>query len=632
MANKPNLSNRVSVILIIIVGLTTGAGALRGTWHFDDYYTVVHNDALRKPANILNTWRDPSLFSADPMRSMYRPVLVISYILNFLLLGEDPRGFLLINLLLHLVNAVLTWALARSLMQSGGAGTAPAKGGEAGALLAGLIYAVHPAASQGIAYVSDRSAVLATTFILGSLLAYIRWDRRGSVVSLLGAVALFMLGLGTKAIAIVLPAIAVIYHLSFPSVVCSRGDIYVAPIPSGPGRIMWRRAVAGISALSLPGLGYLVLRKAVMGVVLASSLVRPLEENLLTQARAYIHYLRLFLWPVHQSINPYFRTYSDPFDPEVIFSLLVLAGLTAVGLILSLSRRDQGRSASPVPGWRVFGFGLLFMLVSFLPESSIVPLNLVVSERRMIFPLVGYSLSAGAILSLSRGRWRVVIALCLLISMSSLTFLRLRDWRSEESVWGAAVRVDPDWGLLWNNVGLIYLGKGDTFRAMSMFELAARHDRRFAEARLNLGHMYARWGDKERAEKYSREALSLAPAYANAAASLAQLWNESGKREQARRFMHDFASLYPAPRALYLVGVFSEEDGQFDSALDFYRKAVAAAPFDPLPNLALAKLLGNHGRRDEALLYLKRFLSVYPVQDSYRVEALRLANKISSER
>lgn len=595
--------------------MLAGSAALKGAWHFDDYHTIVNNDPLRNPGNILRSFWDPGLFSADPARKMYRPALQISYILNFLLTGEDVRGFLLINLLLHLSNAVMVWAIARKLMFTGwgAAGGAPA-GEELGALIAGLVYAVHPAATEGIAYASARSAVLATTFTLGSFLAYIRYDRRGSPAALIIAAVLFIFGIGAKAIAIFLPAAVVMYHLWF----------------SHEGGIGRRKAIAGVGFIGALAIGYVVLRRILMGVILAESLVRPLQENIQTQARAYMHYFRLFLWPIHQSINPFFPTFPDLFDPQVIASIFALAGLLVVIAVLRM--RGVSCHAPTDPGGnspRLISFGLLWILVSLLPESSIVPLNLVVTERRMILPLVGYSLVLGAVLGMAKARKRAVIAILLILSLSALTVVRLREWRSEERVWSAAVRVDPNWGLLWNNLGLIYIENRNTLRGLQMFELAARHDPMFKEARLNLGQLYAQNGQNEQAEGYYQEALALDPGYVKAAVALAQLWDRADKRAQAREYMRQFAEKYPASRALYLLGAFEEDDGNPETAMGFYYRAVADDPFDPLPNLALSRLLATAGRREKALDHVNQFLKRYTINDSYRQEALRLMSELS---
>jgi len=197
-------------------------------------------------------------------------------------------------------------------------------------------------------------------------------------------------------------------------------------------------------------------------------------------------------------------------------------------------------------------------------------------------------------------------------------------------VWRSAVRLDPDWGLLWNNVGLIYFDRQNTLRAIKMFELASRHDPEFKESRLNLAQFYAHKGLNEQAEKYYKEALTLDIGYVKAAVLLAQLWDREGKGAQAREFMREYARKFPAPRVIYLMGVFEEKDGDAEAALSYYSKAAAAAPFDPLPNLALPRLLAAKGKRGEALAHLEKFLTLYQVNDLYRQEAERMASKFVS--
>lgn len=582
-------------LLIILVGLCAGARGVLGEWHFDDYYTIVNNEALREPSNMLRAFFEPALFSADPTRKMYRPVLVISYILNFVLLGENPKFFLAVNLCLHLINALLIWGILRALI-----------GDKAHiALLGGLIYAVHPACTEGIAYASARSAVLATTFTYSALLCYIKWDKTNSVVYLPVALLLFIVGIGAKSIAIVFFPLVVMYELFFRE----------------HQKDKLRSKIMGVLLAALLSAGYMVWRKIVIGTVLAESLVRPLSENIFTQARAYFHYFRLYLFPIHQSINPYFPTYPS-ITAEVAFSFLGLIILSALGLWLAFSKSPFSKMA---------GFGILWILVCLLPESSIIPLNLVVSERRMILPLGGFAIALSAVLASMRPARRAIVGIVIILCFGVLTSVRLGEWKTEKKVWCAAVQVDPHWSLLWNNLGLLALQENDIHKEEQMFKTAARRDVAFKEARYNLGNLYAMEGLYGEAERMYLEAIEIDPAYEKPVVMLAQQWYKLGERDKALSLLLNFVGKYPATRAYYILGNIFLEEGDWEKALGYYRKSADSAPWDPLPNLELAELMIKSGARNEAVELLQRFLAVYKPSDANRKRAEELLLRITRE-
>lgn len=591
MEKRPAL---IEILLITGIGFLTGIKAVLGEWHFDDYYTIVNNEALREPSNIFRAFFEPSLFSADPLRKMYRPVLVISYILNFLIFGEKPQFFLAVNLCLHLINALLIWWIIRELRGDK----------ESSALIGGLIYAVHPACTEGIAYVSARSAVLATTLTYSALLYYIKWDKTNSIVYLMIAVLLFALGIGAKSIAIVFLPLGLMYDLSFAD--------------KSKNKIM--KKLMGILLVASLSAGYMMWRKIVIGTVLAESLIRPLSENIFTQARAYFHYLRLYLFPIHQSINPYFPTYPT-ITGEVAFSFLALSILSLVSLFLAFKKS---------PSQKIVGFGILWILICLLPESSIIPLNLVVSERRMILPLGGGAMVMAGVIASVPPLPKKIFSIILILCFSALSFVRLGEWKTEKKVWYSAVRIDPHWSLLWNNLGLLALQENNTSKAEQMFKISARKDSAFKEARYNLGNLYAMQGFYGEAEKMYLEAIKIDPGYEKPVVMLAQQWYKLGEKEKALSLLSTFVDKYPATRAYYILGNISLEEGDLAKAFFYYLESADSAPWDPLPNLEFAKLAVRLGAHQKAVEVLKRFLTVYKPSDANRKEAEKLLKTISA--
>ena len=113
------------------------ANALSGSFHYDDFHSIVDNPHLRSLANVPAFFADPDMFSGDPEKSMYRPLLLLTYAFNYAVGGYEPWGYLLVNLLLHVLVSVLVALLAERMLVSARAGW-----------VAGMLFAVHPLATE----------------------------------------------------------------------------------------------------------------------------------------------------------------------------------------------------------------------------------------------------------------------------------------------------------------------------------------------------------------------------------------------------------------------------------------------------------------------------------------------------
>ncbi|MSR84369.1 MAG: hypothetical protein EXS58_15845 [Candidatus Latescibacteria bacterium] len=142
------------------------SGLYLNTWghgfHYDDFHSLVNNPHIRTLAEVPAFFRDPTLFSANPESAMYRPLLLVSYALNYAVGGLQPAGYHLANALLHGINAGLVHRLLLALGQGGLA------------LPAAFIFGLSPVNSEAVNYVSSRSELLMASFFLLACLAHLR--------------------------------------------------------------------------------------------------------------------------------------------------------------------------------------------------------------------------------------------------------------------------------------------------------------------------------------------------------------------------------------------------------------------------------------------------------------------------
>ena len=259
------------LVLAVAPAILPYVPSLGGGFALDDWQLVVQ-DPL---AHSIGNWRDA--FFTDFLRGSlgkdiiyYRPLVTISYQLNYSLFGPDPLAFRLTNILLNALVAVLVFFLGLRLTKS-----AVAAG------LAALAFAVLPSHAESVAWISGRTDVMSVLFMLASLLAFAAsCDRREFNWPLALASSLaFLCALLSKEQALVLPVLLVVYAWI-----------------SGK-RMGASEALKWAAVLLIPLVAFLLVRRSVVGVAVDTHLMNALGRRLLGVGIAYASYLRMLFLP-----------------------------------------------------------------------------------------------------------------------------------------------------------------------------------------------------------------------------------------------------------------------------------------------------------------------------------------------
>jgi protein O-mannosyl-transferase len=353
--------------------------------------------------------------------------------LNYAIFGNSshPAGYHWINVVLHMANALLLFALARRLLS----GHRHAFGI---AFFIALLWGVHPALTESVTNVIGRADLLAAAAVLSGFWMYLKgaeaagWRQFPWLIGLALATAG---GVLSKESAVVLPAIIVLYELIRP------GEKF----PLRPFR--WAIVLRGCAAS-------LIAMAAVLGqraLVLAGSLPAefPFVDNpiagagfwtgRLTAFKVLAHYLRVALWPIKLSAD-----YSYAEIPLVsgklgdwVAWILVAAALSLLPLLYIRSRKAF--------------FFACFGLLNFLPVSNLVfPIGTIMAERLLYLPLIGFV--AAVVIAVEAAGWFArlpgavaVLLVCLLAAgLSARTWMRNRDWQDDLTMATASVRTSPD--------------------------------------------------------------------------------------------------------------------------------------------------------------------------------------------
>jgi tetratricopeptide (TPR) repeat protein len=476
----------------------------------DDLHSIVNNPPLGYHSNPLDFFTKPELFSGTKAE-MYRPLLQLSYVFNFKL-GDSPYGFRLFNLILHLLCAWLVFFLTRSMPCF-----------KKASLVAALLFALHPVHSGTIIYISSRSTLLASFFILLGLLAFIKavnTEKSSSVSWLLGLASALCLaaGLMSKSIAITLPAFAFTYLIFFPAQRKGRGLLLVL-------------LFLGISA------GYILLRYTLdLYTLFPPERPRPVIENLLTQTRVAFFYLRVLLMPVHLSLEYDMARVKSLFDPRFWLSI---AGWTIIFIAALKSERR-----------REIIFSMLFFFIALAPTSTLVSLVVIASERRLYLASLGliWPLSILFMAAIENRKTRaagILIFVLFLACFAGLASSRGMVWKSSHSLWRDTVTKAPGLARAHTNYGIELKNMGLLNDAAREYRMAIKLDPMTTWSYNNLANIYSEQGKYDESKEAYGRALEIAPGNVNARMNLGHLLVDMGEYDEAAGVLEEAVFIAP---------------------------------------------------------------------------------------
>ncbi|MBT4612796.1 MAG: tetratricopeptide repeat protein [Gemmatimonadetes bacterium] len=563
------------VILIGLVLLAYG-NSVSGSFHYDDEHSIVRNASIQKLSEIPNFFVDISAFSGDEGKGMYRPLLLVTYALNYTIHELNSTGFHVVNVLLHALCSLLVWCLASSGLAPmyDREGCPQAQGHPQAAWIAAALFALHPALTEPVNYVSSRSETLMALFFLLTLYLHTRKPSNESIS--VGARLTLVLALLSKETAIVLLAILPLIDLWNPR---ERVSMRQMAVRHGP---YWL-----IGGLYL----YMLFWTDFLGSG-GTEQVRDSLSQFLTQVKAPAYYLSLLALPSHLSVDHAFSV-SDRVSPVVVFGL----GLILTILFVSL----RGRRT-----WPQLTFSLLVGACVLLP-TSVVPLNILVNERRVYLVLAALCIASPSLLDL-RLRGGTILTLVLL---TLLTVQRNQVWATPLSLWQDAVSRGARSYTAIVNLGKALQEAGEVERAIAAYRRALSIDAERGDAYNNLAVVQHEAGRVAEAIHHYQSALEHSPEMEEIHHNLAVAYQESGNLQ---------ASVKSFERALELDGnnggLWSNY-GQLLLAMSdpvnaekAYREALRLLGERPEPANGLGNALSAQGRVAEAVDAYRLALSV----------------------
>jgi tetratricopeptide (TPR) repeat protein len=570
--------------VILLAGALTYWNSLDGPFVFDDRGTILDNRSIE------TLWDRAVLFAPHETPTAGRPVVNISFAINYALGQRDVRGYHLGNLAIHLACALLVFGCIKRTVESVDFAFASA-----------LIWTVHPLNTEVVNYLTQRTESLMALFYLLTMYASIRAvreQRRARWQAL--AVLACALGMACKESMVTAPLMVLIYDRvfifdSWANALRARGRFYAALAAT------WA-VLAAVMATAPRGLS----------AGFSAHDAAP-WTYLLNQTVMMTHYLWLAIWP--RALTLYYGwpmplTLADVWPLGLMVDALLL--MTAVALF------RQPR----------LGFLGVWFFLTLAPSSSIVPIATEVgAERRMYLPLIAVVILAvvAAVYLWKRlcRTWPALsprtaaAAVCSIFAvtapLAAQTIARNRDYASSLRLAETTLEHWP--------TPAAHSMLGTELAAAGRFAEAESHLRQaapdFPPARYYLATVLARGGKTDEAIAAFREFIRLQPPELDqvylARGQLGDLLMKSQRVPEATEQFRQMLTARPGDtesKALLANALVRQQS--YTEAIELYRSVLTARPDDVRVLGGLGIALASSGRMDEAVPVFRRAAEIEP--------------------
>ena len=588
-ASSPPSWKGIAVVLVLT--FAAYIPTLRYQFVHDDRGQIVENPAV-------HSWHFvPSYFTSQvwagvmpgELGNYYRPLFLLWLRINDAAFGNHAWGWHLTTVLAHVLATLLAYLLVLSLGVSGDA-----------ALVAALVFGLHPAHIEAVAWISGATEPLLGVLLIASFLSYIRWRRTSRLNWRLASVALFALALGEKETAMIVPGLLLAYDWIFGSSLTGPPDDARPQSANTTGQnddlFQWCvSALRRIWPYLLVILLYLPAR--VYALKALSHPMTPISKAQLamTWPSLICFWIRHLIWPVGLSTFYDLPAVLHPTLRNFTFPLIFDVG--AAALLVAVARRS--RSAAFAAVWLVLPLIPLLDLRVFVADDF-------AHDRYLYLPSVGLAILAGlglkkvcaggvqslsADLKVSATLWGraarrlgmpaalLAASLCLAAVLGYGTVTQSFYFRDNLTFYAYNNSMAPHNLAAETNYGTILAERGMYAPALEKFNDVVDHNPTYWPAVYNLGLTHYKMGHLPEAEKYFLEAIRINPQKADEYFFFGMALFKSGRTDEAIAAARRAIALNPTGFAYHFaLGVMLKAQGDLAGALREFKAELAVNP------------------------------------------------------
>ena len=504
--------------------------SLKGGFVYDDNF-FADRPELRDSSSLLRVWTEPYL-PQNLAAGLYRPLAVFSFALNFILFGESPVSFHLVNIILNGIVIFLVFLLVLKIF-----------GDRKLASIAALFFAFLPIHTESVAFIKSRDEILATLFAIWSWLLFISATEGGNRLNwkkIAQSTLLFLLAVFSKELIIIVPAL-------FLAV------FWIRPAPLGGRTAKWGGVLKAASGFLITGAFYLWLRFQILGPYAFGGdksyfAINPLgfvdfQTRIWTAFKIAFMYIGKTFVPLNLSATYHYNhlTLVSYFlnSWQAVAGFVILAGL----LFLFFWKRTR---LTPL------GIGALSFLIPYLVISKIIfKSGDILAERWMYFPSIGLSIMAAYLILFIYKRRRnlaIVVFGVVLAVYAAIIIPRNKIWLSDENLFRSMIKTAPNSVQGHSNLASWYMRNNKTAEAKSEAEAGFAIDKEYPPLLNTIGGIAFKDGNYDLAETAFLKAIELAPHIPTGYINAGRLYYLTGQYEKTKEMFDAALGAYAYPK------------------------------------------------------------------------------------
>lgn len=554
----------------------------------------------------------------DPVyKTIWHPLAKLSHMLDCQVFELDPGAHHLVNVIFHMASTLLLFAFLRR-----------ATGALWPSAAVSFLFGLHPMHVEAVAWVAQRKSVLSTFFWMAALLSYAWYAERPDRKRYLTTLILFLLGIAAKPMLVTFPFVLLLMDHWPLKRFKGRMGIYAAEEMArsgGKAANSWMHLVREKIPFFLISAGAVFLTSFASSGVgsFVSANTVPLTLRISNAAVSYIKYIEKMIWPNRLAI---FYPYPESIPAWATAGAFILLFGISFLAVLNLKKTPY------------LFVGLMWYLGTLVPVTGLIQAGLwpAMADRFVYIPFIGlYIAAVWGVDGLTR-RWGLrqviltVVVVALFSAMAFKTWLQVRTWKDDVSVFSRAVSVTENNDVALGNLGIALTRLGKADEALAHFR-AAQAINPSAGVYNNIGIALSDLGDQNGALRQFKKALDLDPAYANALNNLGKLLAERGKRMEAFNYFQKALLADPElSDAYYNIGLLMFSTGHIDAALEYYTQALALNPNSAKAHNNIGIAFVEKNKISEAKEHFRRALEIRPDFAAPRNNLERLIDKTAN--
>ncbi len=490
-------------VTFLIYANTLGNGLF-----FDDEDFIYKNVYVQE-FNVPAYFSQNTIAGAGKVSNYYRPLLSLSYGVEYGIFKDIPFIYHFTNVLIQATAGIALLVFLNRLLHN-----------KLVAFITSILFVIHPIQTEAVSYASGRSDPMVALFTFLTLIFFLKRTPRSHLISL----CFFICALLSRETALITPGLLLLVLLyqtkSFKKT--------IAQIPQI------------LSFILIDGI-YFGLRLTVLNFQNTLNFYDTnnvysshIENRMYTFLSIIPTYFLLLVFPTILYMERFAPIITTPLHPAVIGSFLVIV----LGFIGSIKVFKK---------YPVFLFSLLWMGITFIPTSGIIPINGIIYEHFLFLPSVGFFLLIAVLLNMvlenkkySLARTGIFFALILILVLLCLrTITRNSDWHDPITFYSQLNQNNPLVARVHNNLAMAYADAGRNKQAIEEYQKAIRINDIYPQTHYNLGNSYVAINDLPKAETEYKKALIIDPSFTQPYVSLAKLYRITNQKKQYQNLLEN---------------------------------------------------------------------------------------------